>query len=463
LQTERAEDEERDRILQQRQSDLTAARQATKRSLAMTNSSGTAATTTGNEMKASQSPVESKVALESNRPSVAEQSDTSPTKTSQAATDWDYQKTHEMVKNEHLDALMGMIGLESVKQQFLDIKTKIDTCIRQNASLKRERFGTTLLGNPGTGKTTVARLYAQFLASVGVLPGSKVIETTGARLASNGVQACEKLIQEILNAGGGSIFIDEAYQLASSSNPGGGAVLDFLLAEVENLTGKVVFILAGYNKPMEKFFAHNPGLPSRFPHEFKFEDYDDEELRQIFRSKVNEQYGGLMKVEQGLDGLFCRIAARRIGYTRGHEGFGNAREVEKAFAKVQSRQAKRLKYERRRGNTPDDFLFTREDLIGPEPSTVLEQNVAWKKLNSLIGMSSVKQTIKALFDTIKHNYQRELEEKPLLQFNLNKVFLGSPGTGKTTVAKLYGKILADIGFLSNGEGLPICFHLEITG
>lgn len=106
-----------------------------------------------------------------------------------------------------------------------------------------------------TGKTTVARLYAKFLTTVGALPGDVFEETTGAKLASEGVPGCKKILDKIQNDGGGALFIDEAYQLASGTHAGGAAVLDFLLAEVENLTGKVVFILAGYNKNMEKFFA----------------------------------------------------------------------------------------------------------------------------------------------------------------------------------------------------------------
>ena len=304
------------------------------------------------------------------------------------------------------------------------------------------------------GKTTVARLYAKFLASVGVLPGTSIKETSGARLASDGVQACKKLIEEVLNSGGGAIFIDEAYQLTSSLSSGGGHVLDFLLPEVENLTGKIVFILAGYNKQMESFFAHNPGLPSRFPHEFQFDDYDDADLRRILEYQLKKRFKGRMKAEDDLDGLYCRIVARRVGYGRvqGREGFGNARAVENAFSRILSRQATRLARERRAGKTPDDMRLTQEDLIGPEPSHALSGNVSWERLKALTGLNSVKDSIESLFQSIRYNYERELDEKPLLQFNLNRVFLGSPGTGKTTVAKLYGKILADIGFLSNGEG-----------
>lgn len=203
---------------------------------------------------------------------------------------------------------------------------------------------------------------------------------------------------------------------------------------------------------METFFAHNPGLPSRFPHELQFEDYEDEELRRIFELQIRKQFEGKMKVEKGLNGLFCRIVARRIGYGRGHEGFGNARAVENLVAQIRARQSKRLYRERRAGNTPDDLYLTGEDLIGPEPATALEGNKSWQKLNSLIGLQSVKQSVKMLFDSIQYNYERELAEKPLLKFNLNRVFLGSPGTGKTTVAKLYARILVDIGLLSKGEG-----------
>ncbi|KAL8823207.1 MAG: hypothetical protein Q9191_006073 [Dirinaria sp. TL-2023a] len=377
-----------------------------------------------------------------------------------AREEWLYQKTLEGTQNEELDSLMEMIGLEEVKSKFLTIKSKIDTAIRQNIDTKGERLGATLLGNPGTGKTTVARIYAKFLTSVGALPGSFFVESTGSRIANDGIAGCKKHIENILNNGGGVLFIDEAYQLTSAQNIGGGQVLDFLLAEVENLIGKVVFVLAGYNKQMETFFAHNPGLPSRFPHEIQFKDYTDDELLEILVQKISKKYSGRMELEDGIRGLYARIVSRRVGYSRGREGFGNARAVENVCSQIAERQASRIRRERRAGIAANDMLFTKEDLIGPEPSEALKGCKPWTELKNLIGLSAVKESVQALVASIEFNYERELEEQPLVEYTLNKVFLGSPGTGKTSVAKLYGRILAHIGLLTNGEGLelenPLC-------
>ncbi|KAF2649460.1 P-loop containing nucleoside triphosphate hydrolase protein [Lophiostoma macrostomum CBS 122681] len=370
---------------------------------------------------------------------------------SESKDDWEWQKQFDGAENEALDLLMEMIGLESVKEQFLAIKAKVDTVVRQNVSLKGERFGAALLGNPGTGKTTAARLYAKFLVQVGALPGDHFLETTGAALANDGVSACKAHIDTILEKGGGVFFIDEAYQLVSGNSFGGKAVLDFLLAEIENLTGKIVFVLAGYHKNMEAFYAHNPGIPSRIPITMEFQDYNDQELQRILCHYVDKKYKGDMKMEDGMQGLFARIVCRRIGRGRGRDGFGNAREVQNRISHITERQARRLRKERKEGLKPDDYFLSKEDMIGPEPSSVLKNNAAWNRLQKLIGLQSVKQSVQILLDGIQYNYQRELQEKPLVQYSLNKCFIGSPGTGKTSVAKLYGRILADIGMLSNGE------------
>ncbi|KAK0501724.1 P-loop containing nucleoside triphosphate hydrolase protein [Armillaria luteobubalina] len=365
--------------------------------------------------------------------------------------DWQYQKAYEGVSNQAIDAIMDMVGLEAVKKQILRIKAKIDVSKRQNTDMSKERFNIVFLGNPGTGKTTVARHYVKFLASLQVLPGLAFEETTGSRLANDGVQGAKKLIEGVINAGGGAIFVDEAYQLTSEHNFQGSQVLDFLLAEMENNVGRIVFILAGYNKQMEKFFEHNPGLPSRVPYRLQFEDYKDEELLLMLEKILHKKYAGRLKVEDGLRGLYGRIAIRRLGRGRGKEGFGNARALENLVSKITECQAERLHMERRAGHRPDDLLLLREDLIGPDPSEAIVNSESWTKLKGLIGLTSVKESIQSLYDTIQLNYQKELQEQEPIQSPLNRVFLGSPGTGKTTVAKLYGKILADLGLLSNGE------------
>lgn len=121
---------------------------------------------------------------------------------------------------------------------------------------------------------------------MGAVAGSAVEETTASRLTNGGVPGFKKLIEKVLNDGGGAVFIDEAYQLATGNSAMGFQILDALLDEAENLIGKVVFILSGYKQEMESVFSHNPGLPSRFPHEFVFEDYKDEELLQIFQKQI---------------------------------------------------------------------------------------------------------------------------------------------------------------------------------
>ncbi|KAB8301571.1 hypothetical protein EYC80_003415 [Monilinia laxa] len=370
---------------------------------------------------------------------------------SKSKTEWQRQKDQENAKNPAIDQIMDMIGLEDVKSQILRIKSKVDTSKRQGTDLKKERLGLVLLGNPGTGKTTVARLYAKVLTTLQVLPGDEFIETTGSHLAHGGVDDVKKHLGILKASQGGVYFIDEAYQLTEGHNFGGKTVLDYLLTEIENLVGKVAFVFAGYRKQMEKFFEHNPGLQSRLPYTLRFEDYTDTELLQMLQYQMQKFYPSPIKIEDGQNGLYMHIAIQRLGRRRSRDGFGNARALENMFARIRERQADRLSNERKDGLSPDDNLIAKEDLIGPDPSVAILNCKSWDQLQSLTGLESVKNSVRGLIDMIKTNYARELKNLLPINTSLNRVFLGSPGTGKTTVAKLYGRILSDLGLLSNGE------------
>ncbi|KAF3920176.1 hypothetical protein AA313_de0204591 [Arthrobotrys entomopaga] len=383
-----------------------------------------------------------------------------PIPVSKAKADWEYQKTSWSLENDATETLMDMISLERIKAKFVEITSLIAASNRQKKLMKNEtqslnsykkmRFGAVLIGNPGTGKTTVANLYADFLYQEGIVSNPIVVKATGASIAAGGVQGCEKLLEDIES--GGVLLVEDAHHLVSSNVMfSDSATLDHLLSEVDNLTGKAVFIFSGYGKQMEILRGQNPIFSNLIPITMKFPDYEDGDLHLLLLRELKQRFGNKMKVEDGYYGLYMRIVVRRIGKARGSSSFGNARAVQNAVARILKRQANRLFRETKEGKTINDLFITKEDLMGPPPSTVFNKSRAWKQLQKMIGLNSVKEAVKALIHRLQLNYDRELAEKPLVECSLNKLFLGNPGTGKTTVAKLYGQILADIGLLSTGD------------
>ncbi|KAK4071694.1 uncharacterized protein Triagg1_5932 [Trichoderma aggressivum f. europaeum] len=405
-------------------------------------------------------------------------------------------RKRESPKEKILSEVRGLVGLKEVKEQFDNIESCIRICHLQQTNPGAERWHAVFQGNPGTGKTTVARLYAKFLRCMRIVKSRTYKETSGAQLVCMGPNGVKELFELSGNnmvqrlraqqmqayrdshpdnedededddpasfkrassslepgclSDGGVLFVDEAYQLTAPHVPSSGRqVLDIILTEIENNIGNLVVIFAGYKEELESFFGHNPGLQSRIPHTLQFEDFNDQELLHILANRIQKKYNNKMNAEDGLYGKFMRIAIRRLARGRGKKGFGNARAVDNVLLKIWERQAKRLsKY---KGLTQSQvFTFTREDILGPNPADVRLTSAAWAKLQQLTGLEEVKKSINNMFEALVMNYQREMAEQAPLIFSLNRIFVGSPGTGKTSVAKLYGQILVDLGLLSNGE------------
>ncbi|GKZ86738.1 hypothetical protein AnigIFM56816_002335 [Aspergillus niger] len=191
-------------------------------------------------------------------------------------SDWTFQKRAWDMSNTALDSLMEMIGLCEVKKKFVEINTFIATSGRQQVSHRKNKFGAVFIGNPGTGKTTVAEHYAKFLHEADVLPVGDIVTVNGTRLASEGVRSIQRLLDEVED--GGVLLVDDAHQLLSSGTCDGTAVLNVLLSQVERLTGKVVVVFAGHGKQMLEFRGHHPAFSSLIPTTIKFPDYQDHEL-----------------------------------------------------------------------------------------------------------------------------------------------------------------------------------------
>ncbi|TRX93753.1 hypothetical protein FHL15_005429 [Xylaria flabelliformis] len=342
---------------------------------------------------------------------------------SSAKQEWIDRKTRGSETNTILDELMEYEGLEQVKQQFLDIKSKIDISKEQGRQLSSERFNIVFQGNPGT--ESLGALQVEDWAHE---------TTSGMEVVNEGPGEIARKIDRMFKFGkdGGILIIDEAYQLVSpQAGLVGRSALDIILTMMEKNVGKLAIVFLGYKDEMESFFEHNPGLSSRIPYTMEFNDLTNYELLKILSKQVADRYDGRMEVEGGMAGLYMRCAIRRLAAGRGMKGFGNARAIHNLLNHVMTRQGRRLVKERREDGKPNSYLLTKEDLLGPDPSTAQRTSQAWAELQDLVGLEQVKESVKCLIDTISINYNRELHELRPIAFSLNQIFIGNPVVLKT--------------------------------
>jgi Holliday junction resolvasome RuvABC ATP-dependent DNA helicase subunit len=236
-----------------------------------------------------------------------------------------------------LDELVGLAAIKTEvrhQTQLLRIQALRGSKGLRNPDLTRHLV---FVGNPGTGKTTVARLVAGIYRAVGLLPKGHLVECDRSELVAGYLgQTALKTAEVIGGAIGGALFIDEAYALAGDDF--GSEAIDTLVKEMEDHRDDLLVIVAGYPGPMEEFLGSNPGLRSRFRLTLEFEDYSDDELVEIFTRIA----GGsdFTPTAEALDVLRAILQA-----TPRNEGFGNGRFVRTLFESAIVRQAWRLRDE----------------------------------------------------------------------------------------------------------------------
>ncbi|MEH0929898.1 right-handed parallel beta-helix repeat-containing protein [Micromonospora sp. CPCC 205558] len=357
-----------------------------------------------------------------------------------------------------LTELDGLVGLTGVKQEVtMLVDLHLLAARRAAAGLPPPPMSRHLVfaGPPGTGKTSVARLYGQILRALGTLRKGHVVEVARADLVAQIVGGTAiKTTEKFREALGGLLFIDEAYALTDDSLGNGPSfgqeAIETLVKLMEDHRDDIVVVVAGYSPQMRAFLSSNPGLASRFTKTIEFESYSDDELVTIVEGLCRRHRYTLDDNATGaLRDLFARMPRDAT--------FGNGRTARKVFEDAIGRQAQRLSQldvipagELTALRAQDVRPPTAGRLrVDPTRDATLAQLRA--KLASMVGLEEAKREIDNTVNLLTIAHRRAEAGLPMPALARNLVFCGAPGTGKTSIARLYGQVLAALNVLATGQ------------
>jgi SpoVK/Ycf46/Vps4 family AAA+-type ATPase len=353
------------------------------------------------------------------------------------------------------DRLGDLIGLSKIKERIQELTAWMT--MRSRLANKINNPSPPLLhmvfsGNPGTGKTTVARLTGEILQENGILTRGHLVEAKASDLVADHVGGTSIKTNQIIDeALDGVLFVDEAYALSANDRGGFGAeAIETLLTRMEDDRERLVVILAGYPAQIDHLIRSNPGLSRRFPAEnrFIFPDYSGEELKEIFNRMVDERKLSInANVVGTIDAIIDEFVEERS------ETFGNAGEIRNLIDSLERKCYTRII----QSGIDDPLEITYEDISSeyatylPKEEPDLDSILA--ELDQLVGLDSVKNMVRKLaaraqFERFVENAQGKSQTGRQIQ---HLIFTGNPGTGKTTVARLLGRIYASLGFLRKGH------------
>jgi SpoVK/Ycf46/Vps4 family AAA+-type ATPase len=371
--------------------------------------------------------------------------------------------------------LDDLIGLDSIKKKVKEYTTYLNFI-----KLRKERgfedtdkinLHAVFTGNPGTGKTTVAKMLGKIYHELGLLSKGHVIEADRSDLVAEYIgQTAPKTKEVIKKARGGILFIDEAYALARKNDDSkdfGKEAIEILLKEMSDGDGDLSIIVAGYPEEMENFLESNPGLKSRFNMHYDFPDYTPQDLMLI------ADYTALKRA------IVFNPEARELmykklvdSYRERDKTFGNARYVNSLIDESKMNMGLRIMQNENPGDLSKEDLSTitaldiQKIFLGKNRNIAdipIDEELLKSALNTLhgmIGLNNIKNEIDELVKLVR--FYKEIGKDIRQSFSLHAVFTGNPGTGKTTVARLLAQIYKALGILERGN-LVECDRQALVG